>query len=226
MSETKRRTATTRVVPLPGWIKDKANQEEWIARFIRILKRDYSNLDSTISAILSNEELARACATKIRSYLDKAVTVYLYKQRKARGATEKKQLEIAIAGMNAAAGLYTERGNQAEAMHLGTLAIELSAELGRCKTAFATKRHGRDRAHSTLRECQLFLESHLQRAVTHATLANLMNAGYEADGNSPKNPVTEEHIRKNLAAFRRNNPVWHNKIAPRSAVPFAHPATK
>jgi hypothetical protein len=226
MTEIKRRTVARKVAPLPGWINDKANREEWHGRFIRLLDRKYRNLDSTISAILDNDDLAQICGVKIRSYVDKSVTIYLYQGRKAREAKHKKQLEIAIAGMNAAVGLYTERGNQAEATYLGALAIELSGELGRCKQAYATKRHGRDRSHLALYECHLFLESRLGRPVTYVTLATLLDAGYEAEGIPPKKTITEDHIRKNLAAFRRNNPLSSNEIDRRMVVPPSHPATK
>jgi hypothetical protein len=193
--------------------------------FIAVLDRDYGSLDPTVSAILGNEKLAQMCGVKIRSYIDKETTAWIYGQRKARGAVHTKRLESAITGLNAAIALYTTRGNHAAAMYLGSLAIELSGELGRCNTAFATKRHGRDRAHSILSECHSFLESELRRAVTYVTLANLMNAGYEADGNPPEEPVTEEHVRKNLTAFRRNNPFWRVKINPRLIPALIDPAT-
>ena len=164
------------------------------------------------------------CAVKVRSYIDKQTTAWLYGQRKVRGAEQKKQLEIAVAGMNAAIALYTDRGNQEVAKYLGNLAIELSRALGRCKTAFATKRHGRDRAHSILSECQSFLESALRRSVAYATLATLVNAAYEANGKALEEPVTEEHVRKNLAAFRRNNPLWCNNIDSGASAPV-DPAT-
>ena len=99
------------------------------------------------------------------------------------------------------------------AMNLANLAIELSGQLGRCKVAFGTKRHGRDRAHSALSECRSFLKSKLNHAITCATLANLVNAGLEANGEDPDEPITEEHIRKNLANFERNNPRWRDALA-------------
>jgi hypothetical protein len=221
-----RQTRSAKVGLEPAWIKDTANQAEWIIRFISILKRDYGNLDSTISAILNNEKVAQNCAVKIRSYVDKEVTVWLYGQRKARGAKYKRQFEIAIAGMQAAIALHTEQGNQAVVMNLRELSIQLSGQLDRCKAAFATKRHGRDRAHSTLSECISYLEALLGKPVTFVSLANLVNAGYEADGKLPEEPTTEEHIRKNLAAFRRNNPLWSNKIDPHINLPSADQGTK
>jgi hypothetical protein len=226
MAKIGRQSASVKVGRMPTWINDTADQAQWEARFIGILKRDYGNSDSTISAILRNEELVRICAVKIRSYVDKEATSWLYKQRKARGAEYKRQFEIAIAGMYAAIVLYTDQGNQAAAMYLRTLGIELLGQLEHCEAAFATKRHGRDRAHSTLSECHLFLEAVLGQAVTFVTLANLVNAGCEADWNIPKEPITEEHIRKNLSAFKRNNPLWHNEIDAYLKLPPLHPATK
>jgi hypothetical protein len=208
---------------LPTWFCDRKNQREWDSRFIGLLKRDYLNLDAVISTILKDERLSLVCAMNIRSYVDKGVTTWIYEQRKARGAKHKKQLEIAIAGLRAAVGLSMNRGNQELTSHLGMLADEFSRELGRCKEAFATKRHGRDRAHSILYQCQLFLESQLAQPVTFVTLANLVNAGYEADGNLPEEPVTEEQIRKSLANFKRNSPLWSND--PRFELRVIDPAT-
>jgi hypothetical protein len=170
------------------------------------LTRDYINLDGVIAAILKNVLLARVCAVKINTYVDKDVSDWLYKTRKIRGAKHKKSLETAITGLNEAIRLYMERGHQAEAVYLSTLALELSAQLGMIKEAYGTKRHGRDRSHLILYECKLFLESVLRHRVTCSTLANLVNAGFEADGNSPKDPITEEQLRKNLESFQDRNP--------------------
>jgi hypothetical protein len=225
VSKVGRQSSTKKVAPLPGWVEDVANQTEWNKRFGGILKSNYENLDPTVSVILSDEKLAQMCAVKVRTYVDKQATDWLYGQRKARGAEQKKQLEIALTGMNAAIALYTDQGKQEVTKYLGDRASELSGALGRCKTAFATKRHGRDRAHSMLSECHSFLESQLGHPVTHVTLANLVNAGYEADGRPLEEPVTEEHVRKNLTTFKRNNPFWRNKIDPGASAPV-EPATK
>jgi len=226
LSKIERPTARAKVASLPGWVTDTANQREWNNRFIAVLNTNYKSLDTTVSAILADTKLAQMCAVKIRSYIDKPTTAWLYWQRKARGAEQKKKLEIAVAGINAAIALYTDRGDQGVAKYLGNRAIELSAALGRCNTAFATKRHGRDRAHSILSECHSYLESELRRPVSYVTLATLVNAAYDADGNAPEEPVTEEHLRKNLAAFRRNNPFWRNQIDPRFVPALGGPATK
>ena len=208
----KRQGGAVKTADLPDWIKDPADQKEWNGRFVKILRRADKNLDSTISAILDNEKLAQMCATKIRSYVDTEVTGWLYAKRKARGAEHKKKLETALPGLNAAASIYAARGNDVVVTHLTSLATELSEQLERCKIAFSTKRLGRDRAHSTLINCRLYLESELKHAVTNATLASLVSAGLEANGDA-KHLVTEENIRKNLSSFRRNNPWWRNTIA-------------
>jgi hypothetical protein len=129
-------------------------------------------------------------------------------------------------GLKAAIDLCKNRVNQEPLQQLVTLAADFSQELGRCKEAFATKRHGRDRDHSILYECHSFLESELRQSVTMETLANLVTAGYEADGNLSKKPITEEQIRKNLAHFKRNNPSWRNVIDPRFQRLLDNPETK
>jgi len=209
MIKTGRRTRAVKGARIPAWIRDKANQNRWNNQFTRILKRDYMNSDVAISTILRDERLSQLCATKIRSYVDKDLTACLYEQRKARGAKHKKQLEIAITGLRTAIGLCTNRGKQEFVLPLGMLADEFSQELGRCKQAFATKRHGRDRDQAILFECHSFLQAEMKQPLTYVTLANLVNAGYEADGNPPKEPASEEQIRKNLANFKRNNPLWY-----------------
>ena len=212
------RAAAVKGARIPAWTQDTANQSRWNDQFIGILKRDYVNSDVAISAILRDGRLSQLCATKIRSYVDKDVTAWLYEQRKARGAELKKQLEIAIAGLRAAIGLCMNRGKEF-ALPLGKLADEFSQQLERCKQAFATKRHGRDRDHAILYECESFLQAELKQPLTYVTLANLVNAGYEADGNPPKEPVDEEQIRKNLANFKRNNPLWHLYSSMKSTLP-------
>jgi hypothetical protein len=192
----------------PKWLDDKNNQKDWINRFKCILDATYANSDPTISAITSNDRLVAQCAMKIRCYVDKDITALLYKMRRERGIAHKKKLENAIAGMRASAELFIERGNNAMAMFVGSLATDFSGELGRAHLAFQTKRHGRDHAHSSLWECRFYLEGVLDRKVTYATLATLVNAGHEADSKPRKDPITEEHLRKNLSAFARNNPDW------------------
>jgi len=204
---------------------NNAGTPAWVDRFIDILKRDYKNLDNVIAAILENEQLARECAVKINNYVDKDVSDWLYKTRKIRGAKHKKSLETAIAGINEASGLYRERGRQAEAVYLSTLTLELSAQLGMVKEAYGTKRHGRDRSHLILYECKLFLESVLGHRVTYSTLANLVNAGFEAEGNTPKDPITEEQLRKNLESFQDRNPAAVTVLT-RSYPPGTIPETK
>jgi hypothetical protein len=125
-----------------------------------------------------------------------------------------------------AVDLRTSRGDQESVSQLVTLRDEFSRELGLCKQAFSTKRHGRDQAHSILFECRSFLESKLGRSITNATLANLLNAGSEANGNSPDETTTEEQVRKNLTRFKRNNPAWRNEVDPRFQKLVKNPDTK
>ena len=194
---------------VPAWSQDTANQARWNEQFIAILKRDYGNSDAAISAILRDALLSQHCATKIRDYVDKDVSACLYEQRKARGAKLKKQLQTAVEGLRAAVDLCADLGKQESVEHHGKLVDEISQALGRCEQAFATKQHGRDRDHGILLECHSFLEKKLGQPLTFVTLANLVNAGFEADGNPPEEPITEEQIRKNLANFKCNNPLWH-----------------
>jgi hypothetical protein len=197
----------------------------WDDRFIAILKRDYIKLDDVIVTILKNELLARMCAVKISTYVDKDVSDWLYKTRKIRGAQHQKSLETAITGINEAIGLYRDRGRQAEAMYLSTFALELSAQLGMRKEAYGTKKHGRDRSHLILYDCKVFLEWALRHRITYSTLANLVNAGFEADGKTPEVPVTEEQLRKNLQAFQDRNPEAV-VLAARNYPPRTVPETK
>lgn len=164
--------------------------------------------DAVISAILKDERISQLCATKIRSYVDKDISDWLYRQRKARGNKTRKRLEIAIEGLREAVGLCKEGGKAEFLTPLVKLADELSRALERCDQAFATKRHGRDRDHALLLECHSFLQAELGRPVTYATLANLVNVGYETEGNPPTDPVDEEQVRKSLANFKKNNPLW------------------
>ena len=226
MVKPRKRLGTSNSAKEPSWISDTGNQRKWNDRFRAILKRDYENLDVTILAILSDAQLSDLCATKIRSYVDEAVSAWLNGEKKTRGVRRKKQLETAIVGLRAAIEFYEEQGNRAVALKLGMLTKELSGALGRCKLAFGVKRRGRDRDHSILDECHGFLQRSLAQPVTNKTLANLVNAGYETDDNLPKEPITEELVRKNLAKFKRNNPFWRNEIDPRFHQPFSDPETK
>jgi hypothetical protein len=220
-SEPKRRTRK------PSWISDKENQRKWNDRFRSILKRNYLDSDIVISAIFSRGRLAELCATRIRSYVDTGVTLSLNAQTKAAAIKQKKQLQTAIAGLHAAIGLLKNRPDQQSELNLGELADEFSRQLVRCKQAFGTKRRGRDRDHSILYECRSFLQSNLNRPITNKTLANLVNAGYEADGILLKDhPITEEHIRKNLANFKRNNRLSCSLIDSRYRQLVKEPETK
>lgn len=226
MAKTGRRTRATRRTGIATWISDKENQRKWNDQFRATLKRNYENLDPVIPTILSDDGLTELCATRIRSYVDKDVTHRLNEQTKSRGVNHRKRLETVVAGLRAVSDPSINRGNQKLAADFDTRADQYSQELGRCRQAFATKRRGRDRDHGILDECRSFLEKRLRQPVTHVTLANLVNAGYEVDGNSPKESITEEQIRKNLAHFKRNNPSWRNEIDPRFQKFFSDLETK
>jgi len=226
MVRTRKRNGILKGAKKPSWISDTEDQRKWMDRFKAILKRDYENSDPTILSILSDVQLCDLCATKIRGYVDKAVSVWLNAQKKVKGAKRKKQLETAIAGLHAAMEFYEEQGNQALAINLGIVAKDLSEALGRCKFAYGVKRRGRDRDHSLALMSAGFLKRSLAHSVTMKTLANLVNAGFETDENLPEEPITEEQIRKNLAKFKRNNPFWRNEIDPRFHQRFSDPETK
>jgi hypothetical protein len=132
------------------------------------------------------------------AYVDKGVTDQLYGERKARKAGRKKQLAIAIRGIKEAIALYRELGREQEAVYLSSFVMELSGRLGRSKETCGTKRYGRDRSNLALFDSQLFLESALRQRITYATLANLVNVGFEAHGEPLKEPITEERVRKNV----------------------------
>lgn len=158
--------------------------------------------------------------------MDKGFTLHFNAQANARGVKHRKELESAIGGLRIASNLFTSRGNHKLAACFGAHADQFSQELVRCKKAFATKSRGRDRDHSFLDNCHSFLESELKHSVTYKTLATLVNVGFEVDGDSPTEPITEEQIRKNLAHFKRNNPDWHNDILPRFQKLLSDPETK
>lgn len=195
------------------WIADPADHRKWIRKFVEILKY-YTDGDATISAILKDERLSQVCATRIRAYVDKDVTRRLNAERRSRGAKTQKQLKTAIEGFKAAIDILIDRGDLESTKILVKLQNDFSQALNRSKQAFALKRHGRDRAHSILSECQAFLEARLSQRVTYATLANLVNAGFQADRGIEAELITEEQIRKNLSTFRRNNPNWRNQLEP------------
>lgn len=213
MAKIRKSNGAVREARKPTWIGDKENQRTWNEKFISILRRDYANLDPAIHAILSDARRSDLCATMIRSYVDKGCTNWWYRESKSRGALYRRRLEQASDGLNLAAGLYLDRGDQATAQDLDTRARELLQVRDSCKKAFATKPHGRDRDHSFLLTCHSFLQTELRHSVTYATVAHLVNAGHEVEGNLPKELASEEQVRKNLTNFKRNVPYWHLYIA-------------
>jgi hypothetical protein len=217
------RTKAARIAGVRRWISDKDNQRQWNQRFKKILREYYEGSDSTISAILSDDHLSELVGMQIRMYVDPDVTLFLNEEKKARGIKKKNQLETAIAGLRAARDIETELCNKDLASELDLLADKYSQALHRCKPAFGTKRRGRDRDQSMLCQVQNFLESALLYSATNKTIANLVNAGFHADGNLEQKTVNEDVIRKNLAHFKRNNPLWQNEIAPAFARNFQPP---
>ena len=96
MNKIARQTTAQKVAPMPGWMNDKGNQTDWNGRFVQILKRDYKDSDSTISAILSIDKLTQICSVKIRSYVDRNVTIYLYDRRKAEEPSTRSDWELPL----------------------------------------------------------------------------------------------------------------------------------
>jgi hypothetical protein len=192
----------------PKWVDDPVDQQEWSDRFLEILRKDYASSDRTVAAILSDGRLSKVCAIKIRSYVNKEFTAYLYAQRKARGTDTTNRLELTVRGLNAGISLSRNGGKQEFIATLEPPLRYYSKALDNCKEAFATKRHGRDRDHGILQECHTFLEQRLGQAVTYATLATLVNAGYEANGDLPEEPIDEGLVGRNLANFKKRNPFW------------------
>jgi len=178
MAKTRKRARAAKRSRKPVWITDEKNQEKWNGRFIRILEQD--DIDPIISTLLSNKWLSQLCATRIRSYVDKAFTDWWYGESKARGIKHKQQLETAIGGLRVASVLCSNKGNQKLASRLGALAAEFLLELAQCKHAFATKRHGRDRDHSLLLECRAFLQRELGRPVGYPIHADEMQCAITA----------------------------------------------
>jgi hypothetical protein len=217
------RTKAARIAGVRRWISDKDNQRQWNQRFKKILRGHHEGSDSIISAILSDDRLSELVGTQIRMYVDPDVTLFLNADKKARGIKRKNQLETAIAGLRAARDIETELCNRDLASELDLLADRYSQALQQCKPAYGTKRRGRDRDQSMLCLVQHSVESSLQHRVTNKTIANLVNAGFHVDGNLKQKAVDEDSIRKNLAHFKRNNPLWQNEIAPAFARNFQPP---
>jgi hypothetical protein len=206
-SQSQKRKASRRVAPA-AWLRNPDEQKEWTASFLRALKT-YAHSDPVISTILQNPQARETCAVKIRTYVDKGVTAWLYQERNDRKMSHKKLLKSAIEGLRAAAKLQQERDG-AVAQKLGEMASGFSETLKHLTEIYETKRHGVGRSHGTLRECQIYLQEILNRHITYTTLANLVNAGLAAEGgtDADESLITEEQIRKNLSRFAVGSPAW------------------
>ena len=55
--------------------RSRQNARAWNDRFLKILKRDYRDLDPVVASLLENPRVAQTCAMLIRAYVDKGVTV-------------------------------------------------------------------------------------------------------------------------------------------------------
>ena len=201
----------SRIARKPTWIEDVQNQRRWTSEFGRRL-REIEDSDAAISGIRADEYVLRHCAAQIRLYSDLSVTAYLRQERSRRGRKQIARLKAAIKGIGEAVEFYMEFGNQAAASQLDAYKRDLSEKLQRGKQAYSSKRHGRDRDHTTLARLQGFLESHIGQ-VTNATLATLVNKAMEVDNRAESERFTEETVRKNLKAFRGKNPAMMTLLA-------------
>jgi hypothetical protein len=200
-----------RIVRKPSWIADVKNQERWTREFAEKL-REIEELDPAIETILGNHHLLRDCAAQVRLYSDLSVTTYLRQERKFRGRKQVVRLKAAIKGIGEAVEFYVEFRNQTAASQLEYYKRDLSKNLQRSRQAYSSKRHGRDRDHGILVRLQGLLGKRLG-TVTNATLATLVNKAMEVDGQPGSERFTEETVRKNLNAFRRNNSAMMTLLA-------------
>jgi hypothetical protein len=180
----------------------------WVDRFLDELKT-YYQADKIIAAIRRDPELAHLSGVLLRFYVNPNISGphgALGTARKQRGRAIKQKLRSAVTGLEAAAEVYTSSGRPAIAQELLGRLTELRGIKDRTAEAFRTKSHGRDRSHSTLAYARRILELRLGCSITYATLASLVNAAYQADGQDTI--VTEETVRKNLTNLGRNAPNW------------------
>jgi hypothetical protein len=191
------------------------NQQRWTAEFAAKL-REVEKTDATISAILRDDWVVRQCATQVRLYADTTVSAYFYRDRQRRGKRQVAALKTAIKGIAVAAAFYADFGNQSAETQLKSYQADLSAILHRCKQAYSSKRHGRDRDHTILVRLQGFLEKQVGQ-VTNSTLATLVNKAMEVDGHAGSERFTEETVRKNLKAFRGKNSAMMTLLARESS---------
>src|SRR2546429_435791 len=181
------------------------DRPSWEERFVQILNRDYRD-DPVCQRIGTDRELALQVGTMMKSYVDKGLTKELAAERKARVGAYRSELVKAVDGLEAAAKLHRHR-DPARAAAWQSDAAEFEAELPRADELLDTKRHGRERDHGILDSIRQVLGKRVG-PVTLVTLANLVNAGLEADGQDDGDPVTEDDVRKALKHFLDRNPNW------------------
>jgi hypothetical protein len=175
-------------------------------RFVRILSRDFSH-DQVCSRIVGDKSLARGIAKIMHRYVAPSFTAMLYEDRKKRIGSLRVELVKAINGLEAAGNLYRHREPETAAF-FDQKATELQSQLQAADVLLDVRRHGRFRDHGILDSARSVLERRLG-PMTYSTLANLVNAALQADGQSVDGPsVDEETIRKDLRNFLARNPTW------------------
>ena len=181
------------------------DQKSWNDRLIKTLRANHKG-DTMIESLIRNDKLCRTLGGLLRFYVDKKFTDGMYHARKSRGAEHQQKLVTARIGLETAVQLLAEAREYGRAVSLIPLIEHFSAQMGRLKEAYSTKRLGRDRAHFILYACQVVGEAGLKRSISFVTLADLVNASFEADGQQDYVPATEEHIRKNFSTLDKNSP--------------------
>jgi hypothetical protein len=196
-----------------GAMDKQNNRDMWFGRFIKALT-DQCGHDPICVRIASDRKFGRKIASGVRLYVDERFSWFFYSSRKARMAAVERIAEQAVEGVEFLSSLYALHDPE-EAARMNTVAARLRGLRRGARKLQQTKRCGRDRYHGLLHRVHRELKSHLKQTVTYATLANVINAGFRADGRDIE--VAEESIRKNLTAFRKANPHWNP--APESKTP-------
>jgi hypothetical protein len=180
----------------------------WEERFLAILREHYRH-DETCLRIASNDEFGKYCGTMMRRYVSPEFREAMDEDRRKRMERRREELVKAIDGLESAANLY--RPHEPETAALFQIkAAELIGQKERVDQLLDTKRHGRFRDEGILDIAKQEMEKHVG-PVTYETLANLVNAGFEADGQETDEGATvnAESLRRNLANFRSRNPNWN-----------------
>lgn len=155
------------------------DQEAWTKRFLQNLKHD-AEADPVLAVLVRNPDLAMFFAVKIRRYVEPDITNWLYRDKKDRERQHVGKLNTIIGGLKEQKEIEVSRWISDS--DTGLRLQNYAAELENSKTAFSTKRHGRDRAQFILYECYCFLLTVFDVQVTWEMLANLVAAGYNASG--------------------------------------------